>query len=52
LPKRLEAKPLEALTRELANREIEKIISGKFGIARRRIGSAFSVQMCTEILKP
>lgn len=34
--RRLEAKLLDALTKGLANREIEKIISGEFGIARRR----------------
>jgi SPP1 gp7 family putative phage head morphogenesis protein len=34
--KRLEAKLLDALTKGLASREIEKIITGEFGVARRR----------------
>jgi SPP1 gp7 family putative phage head morphogenesis protein len=36
--KRLEAKLLDALTKGLAKREIEKIIVAEFGIARRRAG--------------
>lgn len=35
--RRLEANLLDALTKGLANREIEKIISAEFGIARRRV---------------
>jgi SPP1 gp7 family putative phage head morphogenesis protein len=34
--KRIETKLLDALTKGLANREIEKVLSAEFGIARRR----------------